>query len=91
MSGTLLPCELIFDMRAYSALTHAHWAFSFYGQAKPEPADLDKLSQVLDIRRQYLEEALGAHFFPHRGLGDFPPKDPVIYRLFEGEPPLCVG
>ena len=47
---------------------------SFYGQAKPTPEDLAKLSQVLDVRQQYLDEALGESFWPQRGLGEFPPK-----------------
>ncbi|SPO40509.1 probable Cyanate hydratase [Pseudozyma flocculosa] len=55
----------------------------FYGQAKPAPEDLEKLSNTLDLRTEYLVDALGDGFFPHRGLGEFPPQDPVLYRLYE--------
>ncbi|CAG8837407.1 46139_t:CDS:2, partial [Gigaspora margarita] len=60
------------------------WVASlFYGQAKPEEADLKKLSVILDI--QYLTTDLGAQtFFPTRGgLLELPPRDPFLYRLFE--------
>lgn len=42
----------------------------FYGQAKPTKDDLEKLSQVLDIRYEYLEASLGSEFYPERGLGE---------------------
>ncbi|CAE7225150.1 unnamed protein product [Rhizoctonia solani] len=48
----------------------------FYGQAKPAPEDLAKLSEALGN--------LGDHWWPTRGLGPDPPQDPVIYRLHEG-------
>jgi cyanate lyase len=34
-------------------------------------------------RMEYLNEALGESFIPHRGVGEWPPKDPVVYRLYE--------
>lgn len=46
----------------------------FYGQAKPDKDDLDKLSKALDIPRENLESSLGEHFFPNRGVGEWPPK-----------------
>lgn len=56
----------------------------FYGQAKPEPADLEKLSSTLGVSHEGLVDALGPSFFPYRGeLMDMPPKDPVLYRLYE--------
>ncbi|PWN21508.1 Cyanase [Microstroma glucosiphilum] len=55
----------------------------FYGQAKPDKADVEALSKLLDIRHEYLIEALGPDYFPYRGLGEWPPKDPVLYRLHE--------
>ncbi|PWN47474.1 putative cyanate hydratase [Violaceomyces palustris] len=55
----------------------------FYGQAKPDKQDIERLSQSLDVRINYLDEGLGDNFFPHRGLGEFPPQDPVLYRLYE--------
>lgn len=55
----------------------------FYGQAKPDRNDVQKLSSALNLQQSYLDEAFGDDFFPHRGLGDFPPQDPVLYRLYE--------
>lgn len=55
----------------------------FYGQAKPDKQDVEKLSSALNLQQRYLEEAFGEDYFPHRGLGDFPPQDPVLYRLYE--------
>lgn len=46
----------------------------FYGQAKPDENDIKKLAKVMDIREEYLVQAMGPHFFPTRGLGEFPPK-----------------
>jgi cyanate lyase len=67
------------------AINRSEWytAAIFYGQAKPDDNDIKALSKVMDIREEYLQEAMGPHFFPTRGLGEFPPKDPVIYRLYE--------
>lgn len=39
---------------------------------------------MLDIPSQALHDQLGAHWWPNRGLGQTPPSDPVIYRLYEG-------
>ncbi|GAK63836.1 cyanase [Moesziomyces antarcticus] len=55
----------------------------FYGQAKPDASDVAKLSAALNLPQRYLDEAFGEDYFPHRGLGDFPPQDPVLYRLYE--------
>ncbi|CDS82421.1 probable Cyanate hydratase [Sporisorium scitamineum] len=55
----------------------------FYGQAKPDADDVAKLSSALNLQQRYLDEAFGEDYFPHRGLGDFPPQDPVLYRLYE--------
>lgn len=55
----------------------------FYGQAKPDAQDIEKLSSTLNVQKKYLDEAFGPDFFPHRGLGEFPPQDPVLYRLYE--------
>ncbi|KAG8714914.1 Cyanate hydratase [Ceratobasidium sp. 423] len=56
----------------------------FYGQAKPAPEDLAKLSDALGVPHQSLQDSLGDHWWPTRGLGPDPPQDPVIYRLHEG-------
>ncbi|KAF2867629.1 cyanate hydratase [Massariosphaeria phaeospora] len=54
----------------------------FYGQAQAAPEDIKKLAQVLDIPTEVLESQLAG--FPDRGRTiDMPPKEPLIYRLFE--------
>ncbi|KAL9940732.1 hypothetical protein V8E36_000220 [Tilletia maclaganii] len=56
----------------------------FYGQAKPDPEDLTKLSDLLKVDIGLLKADLGDHFFPDRaGLMECPPRDPTIYRLWE--------
>jgi len=59
-------------------------AAAFYGQAKFNPEELDKLGQVLDIQTAGLHAQIGSHWFPQRGVGPVPPTDPLIYRLYEG-------
>jgi len=45
---------------------------------------LKNLSKTLDIPLPNLEEAFGDHFFPDRAkLVEMPPRDPLIYRLYE--------
>ena len=42
------------------------------------------LSKCLDVDLAALENTFGDHFFPDRAkLVDLPPRDPVIYRLYE--------
>ncbi|KAL2368544.1 Cyanate hydratase [Blastomyces gilchristii] len=54
----------------------------FYGQAKASEEDIAKLAQVLEIDHAHLESLLSG--FPDRGKSvSFPPKDPLIYRLYE--------
>ncbi|KAI9785350.1 MAG: Cyanate hydratase [Geoglossum umbratile] len=54
----------------------------FYGQAQASAADISKLSEVLDIPHAQLQSQLSG--FPDRGhTVDLPPKEPLIYRLFE--------
>ncbi|KAJ6021100.1 cyanate hydratase [Penicillium herquei] len=54
----------------------------FYGQAKASPEDIVKLSELLEIPHAVLEEQLGG--FPDRGRSvEMPPKEPLIYRLYE--------
>jgi cyanate lyase len=46
------------------------------------PEDIKKLSQVLDIPAETLEAQLAG--FPDRGRSlEMPPKDPLVYRLYE--------
>ncbi|KAL5395707.1 Cyanate hydratase [Paraphaeosphaeria minitans] len=54
----------------------------FYGQATASTEDIKKLSQILDIPHETLETQLAG--FPDRGRTmEMPPKEPLIYRLFE--------
>ncbi|KAJ4351314.1 Cyanate hydratase [Didymosphaeria variabile] len=54
----------------------------FYGQAQASPEDIKKLSHVLDIPAETLGSQLSG--FPDRGRTiDMPPKEPLIYRLYE--------
>ncbi len=54
----------------------------FYGQARASPEDIQKLSSTLGIEQSTLEHQLQG--FPDRGRTiDMPPKEPLIYRLFE--------
>lgn len=54
----------------------------FYGQAQASPEDIKKLSQILNIPHKTLETKLAG--FPDRGRTmEMPPKEPLIYRLFE--------
>ncbi|KAK1231471.1 Cyanate hydratase [Marasmius sp. AFHP31] len=59
-------------------------ASAFYGQAKFNAQDLEKLSSLLGIAHTELQAGCGEHWWPQRGLGPSPPTDPVIYRLYEG-------
>jgi cyanate lyase len=54
----------------------------FYGQAKASEADIKTLSSLLEIDEATLTEQLAS--WPDRGRTlDMPPKEPLIYRLFE--------
>ena len=55
----------------------------FYGQSKASAEDIQKLSSFLDIDHATLETQLSG--FPDRGrsLTTMPPKEPLVYRLFE--------
>lgn len=54
----------------------------FYGQAKASPEDIEKLSSILGVAKPLLEEQLSG--FPDRGGSvEMPPKEPLIYRLYE--------
>ena len=54
----------------------------FYGQAKASDEDVKKLSELLEIDHTLLQSQLYA--WPDRGRTmDMPPKEPLIYRLFE--------
>ncbi|RCI16243.1 hypothetical protein L249_1904 [Ophiocordyceps polyrhachis-furcata BCC 54312] len=54
----------------------------FYGQATATEEDISALSSALDIPRSELAASLPA--FPDRGrCVAMPPRDPLIYRLYE--------
>ena len=54
----------------------------FYGQAQTNEEDVKKLSEVLEIEHGTLSAQLAG--FPFRGqVMDMPPKEPLIYRLYE--------
>lgn len=52
-------------------------------QAKFSPEELEKLSVALELDLDFLKVDIGEQWWPDRGLGEMPPRDPVIYRLFE--------
>ncbi|KEF52898.1 cyanate hydratase [Exophiala aquamarina CBS 119918] len=54
----------------------------FYGQAKASPEDIKTLSDYFGIDHATLESQLSG--FPDRGKSvEMPPKEPLIYRLYE--------
>ncbi|KAF2102401.1 cyanate hydratase [Rhizodiscina lignyota] len=54
----------------------------FYGQSKASGEDVKKLSELLDIDHATLEAQLTG--WPDRGRTmEMPPKEPLIYRLYE--------
>ncbi|KAJ5218898.1 cyanate hydratase [Penicillium cinerascens] len=54
----------------------------FYGQAMASAEDIHKLSDLLMINHSQLEMQLSG--FPDRGKSvEMPPKEPLIYRLYE--------
>ena len=54
----------------------------FYGQARASHEDVSKLADLLSIDEMRLADQLQG--YPDRGRTiDIPPKDPLIYRLYE--------
>lgn len=54
----------------------------FYGQAKASPEDIKKLSEYFGLDHATLETQMSG--FPDRGKSvEMPPKEPLIYRLYE--------
>ncbi|KAH0535973.1 Cyanate hydratase [Glutinoglossum americanum] len=88
-----LSSATLFTAKAQKGLTFAQLgealgrdevavAALFYGQAQASEADIQKLAQTLEIPQVVLERQLSG--FPDRGhMVDLPPKEPLIYRLFE--------
>ncbi|KAF8243267.1 cyanate hydratase [Wilcoxina mikolae CBS 423.85] len=55
----------------------------FYGQARASPEDVTALSKALSISEESLRAEL-CDTFPDRGrLTEMPPREPLIYRLYE--------
>ncbi|RXW17540.1 hypothetical protein EST38_g8318 [Candolleomyces aberdarensis] len=59
-------------------------AAAFYAQAKFSQEEIVKVGQVLEIDPVAISSVLGDHWWPDRGLVEMPPRDPVLYRLYEG-------
>ncbi|KAI2608154.1 cyanate hydratase [Hypoxylon fragiforme] len=86
--------KTLFDAKASKQLTFSSIAASlgrgevavaalFYGQAQASPADIEKLSSLLDIPHAALASSMSVGF-PDRGrAGPMPPVEPLIYRLYE--------
>lgn len=54
----------------------------FYGQARASEEDIKTLSRLLAVEKSVLAQELAG--FPDRGrIIDMPPKEPLIYRLYE--------
>jgi len=54
----------------------------FYGQAKASPEDVKKLSEYFGLDHATLEAQMTG--FPDRGKSvEMPPREPLIYRLYE--------
>ena len=87
------PSQVLFDAKAAKGLTfddiakemgrnEVAVAAIFYGQSQTTPEDVEKLSSVLGVDHSYLSKQLAG--FPFRGhVMDMPPKEPLIYRLYE--------
>lgn len=87
---------LLFQRKAQKGLTFSDigkalgrdevWvAAAFYAQAKFTMEEVDKLAHLLDINQHSILAEIGDHWWPNRGeLAEMPPKDPVLYRLYEG-------
>ncbi len=54
----------------------------FYGQAQTTSEDVEKLAEILGVDKSKLSMQLAG--YPFRGqVMDMPPKEPLIYRLYE--------
>lgn len=57
-------------------------AAMFYGQAKASEEDVKRLAELLGLDHDQLR--VNMYAWPDRGrLNEMPPKEPLIYRLFE--------
>ncbi|KAJ9107648.1 hypothetical protein QFC21_001108 [Naganishia friedmannii] len=95
LAGLPPACHALLEAKASKGLTFEQiaeklgkpevWtAALFYGQAKPDEPTLSKLSEILSIDSATLQSGLGGSYTVHRGeTWTWPPKDPVLYRLYE--------
>lgn len=44
---------------------------------------MKEVATLLGLNEVEVLSELGSHWWPNRGLGPLPPRDPVLYRLFE--------
>ncbi|KAG6337107.1 hypothetical protein ID866_1981 [Astraeus odoratus] len=89
ISATLFEAKarkgLTFDDVARAIGRDEVWvAAAFYGQAKLSVEEIKQLADVLGLPSASIQDYLGDHWWPNRGIGPMPPTDPVIYRLYEG-------
>ncbi|KAK4250220.1 cyanate lyase C-terminal domain-containing protein [Corynascus novoguineensis] len=71
------------DIGEYLGRSEVAAAALFYGQARPSPEDVDKLTRLLGLSAEsnVAAQMMG---FPDRGhAGPMPPVEPLIYRLYE--------
>ncbi|SRR6266576_3709640 len=57
--------------------------YLIYVQAKFTEDELKEVATLLGLSDAVVLSELGSHWWPNRGLGPVPPRDPVLYRLFE--------
>ncbi|PGG96086.1 cyanate hydratase [Polytolypa hystricis UAMH7299] len=70
------------DIARHLGRSEVATAAIFYGQATASPEDLQVLSKILELDHAALEPLMNV--FPDRGRSvEMPPKDPLIYRLYE--------
>src|SRR5690606_17559236 len=61
----------------------------FYGAVAASPADIEALATALQLDKEQLAKDFATRYavpggFPSRGVGvEMPPKEPLIYRLYE--------
>lgn len=56
----------------------------FLPQAKPQPKDIEALSDLLGLDKVRFNAESGDQWWPNRGaITPMPPTDPVLYRLYE--------
>lgn len=70
------------DIAKHIGRSEVATAALFYGQARASPEDIRNLSSLLTIPEDSLAAAMAG--YPDRGRTvDMPPREPLIYRLYE--------